>query len=115
MSEFSDAFANAYDAAIAVFGDTCTLAGRSYPCIIHGLTLTEGIRPGLNAGRAQIVGGTVIISTVHWLEAVATEIAAGRKGKGLAITLPGGVFRATNNPDVGYESDTVELTIGPLA
>jgi hypothetical protein len=114
MSEFAQSFASAYEAAQTVFGDTCTIAGQTYTCVIHGFDLREGIRPGQSAGRSQEAAGVVILSVTQWEDAKTRLVAQGKKTKGAHITIPGGTFRVLNDPDAGYDSHTVELQLGPL-
>ncbi|EIQ01053.1 hypothetical protein OpiT1DRAFT_05617 [Opitutaceae bacterium TAV1] len=109
MNDFTEAFSLAFEPATDVFGDTCTIAGKTCPCIIHGFDLADTIADG-KAGRSQEATGTVILSIACWEDAKAR---AGR-ARGLHVTIPGGTFRVRNNPDVGYTGDTVELQLGPL-
>lgn len=113
MSEFSDAFAASFDSSLEVFGDECELAGETFDCVIHGLELRQTIRPG-EPGRKKDVEGSVHLSAATWAEAKELLTAQGKKVEGARIGLPGGVFRITNDPDVGYSSATVQLQIGPL-
>lgn len=105
MSDFSDAFAASWSAAFQVFGDTCTLNGTDYGCIIHNFRVADEVVPG-RPGRTAVVAGTVVMKATDWVAA------AGRKGA--QIGLPGGTFRVMNDPEPGYSTDTVELQIGPL-
>ena len=115
MSQFSDAFAGAFDTSYSIFGDDCTIAATTYSCVVHDLDLAGTVRPGLSAGRGLDVSGTVILRKVDWLDAVTRLEALGKKGKGAQITLPGGTFRIINYPDIAPTSDTVRLLLGPLA
>ena len=113
MSEFSDAFSDAFDAASLVWGETCVIAGETYPCQIHGFEASETIKPG-TAGRSQEAVGTVILKASDWAAAKALLTAQGKPTKGVRVTVAGDTFRVINSPDVGYDSDTVELRCGPL-
>jgi hypothetical protein len=116
MSDFSDAFADAFPAAVSVFGGTgaCTIAGQAYDCIIHALDLQETIRGG-TAGRQQETEAAIYLTAADWTDAKARILAAGRRNtKGAHVTVGGATLRILNDPDVGYDSDTVELRLGPL-
>ena len=114
MSEFAQAFSAAYETAQSVFGDTCTIAGQTYTCVIHSFELSEVIRPGQSAGRSQSASGLIILSVAQWEDAKARLVVQGKKAKGAHVTIPGGTFRVLNDPNAGYDSHTVELQLGPL-
>ncbi len=105
MSEFADSFAQADTTAFSVFGETCTIGGEDYDCVIHGLSATNEVVAG-RPGRVSVVQGTVIMLASDW-------VAAGGS-KGTQITVGGGTYRVTNEPDKGYDARTVELQLGPL-
>lgn len=105
MSEFSEAFAEAWEPALGVFGDECTIGGTTYPCIIHGFETTTEVQRG-QAGRVRSANGSVILSSTDWT-------ASGAR-KGTQVTIPGGTFRVLNDPEPGYTSNTIELQLGPL-
>lgn len=114
MSEFSDAFSAAFDAAIAVWDETCVIAGETYPCVIHQAEASELIRGGMNAGRAQDAALFVIVKGTDWVAAKALLVAQGKSVKGARVVVAGGTFRVTNDPDISQVNDTVELRCGPL-
>ena len=114
MSEFSQAFAGAFNVSKIIFGDTCTIAGLTFTCVIHNLTARETIDPRL-AGRRQDATGVVILSAADWDSAQAALTAQGKPTKRPHIGLPGGIFRVLNDPNPGYTTDTVELEVGPLS
>lgn len=105
MNGFSQAFASVWPASVTIFGDKCTLNNTEYDCVIHILQASDGVVQN-RAGRSENVVGTVIMKYADWVSA------GGRKGH--RILLPGGEFRIVNKPDVGYGSDTVELSIEAL-
>lgn len=111
MSEFSAAMSLTWDTSSRVFGDTVTIGGVSYPCIIHGFEATDSVigqRQGVpgRPGRSADVAGQVVMRSVDW------AAAGGRKGT--QVTFSFGTFRVLNNPDVGHGSAEVVLNIGPL-
>ncbi len=105
MSEFSDAFSQADESAIDVFGETCTIGGTDYDCVIHSLSASNEVVAG-RPGRVSVVQGTVLMRAVDW--------AAASGAKGTQITVGGGTYRVMNEPDKGYAAGTVELQLGPL-
>jgi hypothetical protein len=113
MSEFSDAFASAFDAAVSVWDESCTIAGEPYPCIIHGFELSENVTPG-GAGRARSADGSIILTVTAWEDAKARLAMQGKKTKGIHVTISRGTFRVVNDHDAGINSDTVEIRLGPL-
>jgi hypothetical protein len=116
MSDFSDAFADVFDAAAALFGDTCVIAGTTYACVIHGFEAREEVRGGNTAGRQQDANGTLYLRGTDWEAAKVLLLAAGRRTpKGAPVTVAGDTFRIINDPEIGYDSDTVELQLGPLS
>jgi hypothetical protein len=105
MSQFSEAFSASFSTAVSVFGDTCKINGATHPCIIHDLNSTNlviGNRPG----RSQEAGGTIVVSATAW--------ATARGKKGNRVVIGGDTFRISNDPDVGFTSDTVTLVLAPL-
>ncbi len=106
MSLFSDAFAATFDAAVAVFGDTCVINSVEYPCIIHELNLTTRVDPD-KPGKTIQAGGTVVLKAADW------TAAAGAKGT--RITVGGATLRVINDPTVGYDSGTLILQLAPVS
>lgn len=104
MSQFSDAFEQATESAISVFGDTCTINGDDYDCIIHSLAVSNEVVNG-RPGRTELVQGVVIMRAADW------ATAAGAKGTLIAVG--GGTYRVLNDPSKGFTSGTVELQLGP--
>lgn len=114
MSEFSDAFALAFDPGFAVFGEVCTIDGNDYDCIPHALDGAETIRGGFSAGRGRDVTGVVVLRLADWTTVKTLRTAANQTIRGLRVVTAAGTFRIINDPDLGYEGDTVELQLGPL-
>lgn len=114
MSEFSDALTLAFDPALAVFGETCTIDGETYNCVPHALDGSETIRGGFNAGRSRDVTGVILLRLTDWETIKTLRTAANQTTRGLRVTTAAGTFRILNDPDLGYEGDTVELQLGPL-
>ncbi|MEY4489004.1 MAG: hypothetical protein RIQ79_1512 [Verrucomicrobiota bacterium] len=114
MSEFSDALALAFDPAIAVFGETCTVDGNTYDCIPHATDGKENIRSGYSAGRSREVNGTLYIRGADWTTIKNIRTAAGASTKGIRVTTSAGTFRVINDPDISVINDTAEFQLGPL-
>jgi hypothetical protein len=105
MSQFSEAFAPAFAVSTTVFGEPCTIGGRSYTCVAHELSLTAGVVPG-RPGQVQTAGGTIFVTHEVW--------AACYGKKGSHVTVGGGTFRVMNDPQISPSSDTVKLELGSL-
>jgi len=114
MSEFSDALSLAFDPGFAVFGETVTIDGETYDAIPHALEGSETIRGGMSAGRSREATGIVLLRLTDWTAIKGIRTAANQTIKGLRVTTAAGTFRILNDPDLGYEGDTVELQLGPL-
>lgn len=113
MNDFTEAFSSAFEVSTEIFGDECSIAGETYPCVIHGVESEETIKSGA-PGRSKDSAGTVILSVEAWREAKERLTASGKNTKGARITILGGTFRILNDPDTRYTRDTVELHLGPL-
>ena len=105
MSEFSDAMTQSWATAARIFGDSCTIGGTVYTCVIHALNYGDGVDAG-RAGRSAAVSGQIVMSDANW------TAASGRKG--IQITFDFGTFRVANDPNVGPSSGEVVLNIVPL-
>jgi hypothetical protein len=106
MSEFSNAFGLAWDASVAVFGDTILfgVSATAYSCVIQDLSLSTEVENG-RPGRVAVLAGLVAVSAATW------AAVSGRKG--LLCTVGGAEARVLNDPDIGATSDTVILVLGP--
>jgi hypothetical protein len=106
MSEFSNAFGLAWDASVAVFGDTILfgVSATAYSCVIQALDYSTEVENG-RPGRVAILSGQVAVSAATWA-AVAGQ-------KGILCTVGGASARVMNDPNVGATSDTVILILGP--
>ena len=105
MNSFSESFSGAFQVSKGIFGEKCTINASEFDCIIQMFTESDSVtsRPG----RSSNADGTVTMSRLDWITA------SGRKG--VRITLPHGTYRVLNDPLGRYETDTVELQIGPLS
>jgi hypothetical protein len=109
MSEFASSFADAWNTSARIFGDTIAIGqdpeADEYPCVIHAMDYSTEVVGG-QPGRKAIFNATVVMRLIDWIEA------GGHKG--IHVNVGGAAGRVTNDPSVGYTSDTAELRIGPL-
>ena len=94
-----------FETSKLVFGEPCQINGKDYTCVVDLFTELARVvndQPGEFRGSE----GVVRMSKADWLDS------AGKKG--IRITLPFGVYRVLNEPTKSYETDVVELHIGPL-
>ena len=105
MSEFSDNLALAWSTSTRVFGDTITIDGDDYDCVIHGFEGSDEVQRG-RPGRVQTGSGTVVMALADWTTAGGA--------KGTRVTFSFGTFRVSNDPNVGSDSAEVVLQCAPL-
>lgn len=107
MSEFSTAMAIAWNPAKQVFGEKLVFTGSAteYDCVIHELNVSNEVQQG-RPGRSVVLAGRVLLKLTDWVSSGAA--------KGSRVTVGGSAARVTNDPDVGYASDTVVLELGPI-